>query len=64
MSQEAMILRHLKRGLSINPLGALRLFGCMRLGARIYDLKKRGVPIVKAVESDGRKRWARYRLSK
>jgi hypothetical protein len=64
MSQNAMILRHLKRGEWISPLQALRRYGCFRLGARIYDLKKRGIPIVKAVETDGRKRWARYRLSK
>jgi hypothetical protein len=64
MSQNAMILRHLKRGQWISPLQALREYGCFRLGARIWELKQRGYPIVKAVESDGRKRWARYKLSK
>jgi hypothetical protein len=36
-----LILNHLKNGLSINPIQALKMFGCFRLGARIYDLKRR-----------------------
>lgn len=30
---------------SITPMEALRLFGCYRLGARIYDLRKSGMKI-------------------
>jgi len=39
-SQEAAILRHLQSGQSITPLVALDLYKCMRLGARIWSLKK------------------------
>ena len=37
-SQNAKILNHLKLT-SITPLQALRLYGCMRLSGRIFDLK-------------------------
>lgn len=35
---------------SITPKEAEREFACMRLGARIYDLKERGVPIESKIE--------------
>jgi hypothetical protein len=38
-TQNTLILAHLKNGMSINPIQALKLFGCFRLGARIYELK-------------------------
>ncbi|OTP93786.1 helix-turn-helix domain-containing protein [Gilliamella apicola] len=40
LSQCERILIHLQSGKTINPLQALKLYGCFRLGARIYDLKK------------------------
>lgn len=40
------ILAHLKTGRSITPLEALYKFGCLRLGARIYDLKQAGHTIL------------------
>ena len=40
-SQNTLIFAHLQNGMSINPIQALKMFGCFRLGARIYDLKKR-----------------------
>ena len=42
MTQSEQILNHLKSGHSITPLEALDKFGCMRLGARVYDLKQQG----------------------
>ncbi len=45
MSQSQRILEHLQEGNSITPLEALDLFGCFRLGARIYDLSRKGYPI-------------------
>jgi hypothetical protein len=36
-----LIYNHLKNGLSINPIQALKMFGCFRLSARIYDLRKK-----------------------
>lgn len=63
-SQSAEILRHLQRGRSISPLEALRKFGSLRLGARIWDLKQEGHDIVRQWETDGEKRYARYSLAR
>jgi galactose mutarotase-like enzyme len=62
-SQTAQILDHLQRGKVISPLDALHRFGCMRLGARIWDLRQQGHPILKEWETDGHKKWARYSLA-
>ncbi len=40
-SQTERIKEHLKAGKTITPLSALYNFGCLRLGARIYDLKRK-----------------------
>lgn len=42
MTQCDMILRYMEEEGGITPWEAMREFGCMRLGARIYDLKRRG----------------------
>jgi hypothetical protein len=44
-SQDKMILESLQAGNMLTPLDALKLFGCFRLSARIYSLKKAGHPI-------------------
>jgi len=41
MTQNEQILNCLKTG-PVTPLGALKLFGCLRLAARIYDLRADG----------------------
>ena len=66
MSQTTKILAHLKKGHSITPLECLKLFGSLRLGARIYDLKRAGVPIGKEMVNDrfNGRRYARYWLAK
>lgn len=66
MTQNDAILRDLKRGKKITPLDALDRYGSMRLGARIFDLKKRGFPIVKETVHDRQngRRYASYRLAK
>lgn len=51
MTQCDMILRYMEEEGSITPVDALREFGCFRLGARIYDLRKRGVDIIKTPET-------------
>lgn len=62
-SQTDLILKHLESGKSITPLAALKLYGSLRLGGRIYDLKKQGYPIeTKMVRRNG-KRFASYRLA-
>jgi hypothetical protein len=62
-SQTAQILDHLKKGRVITPLKALHRFGCLRLAARIKDLRNDGHPILKEWETDGHKKWARYSLA-
>ena len=44
-SQRAKILDWMLDGNRITPLEALRRFGSMRLGARIHELRERGVQI-------------------
>jgi len=41
LSQERKILNHLRTNNSITPVEALNFYGCFRLGARIYNLKKK-----------------------
>lgn len=41
-TQNAQILDYLMRDKNITAMEALKLFGCFRLAARIYDLKKAG----------------------
>lgn len=44
-TQNEMILEHLMKGRSITPLEALSLYGSLRLGARIYDIERRGIRV-------------------
>jgi Helix-turn-helix domain len=63
-TQAEAILEHLRAGGSITPLDALTEFGCFRLAARIYDLRRAGVAIEEeAVTLTGGKTVARYRLA-
>ena len=67
MSQNDKVLAHMKIFGSITPLEAFEKYGIMRLGARIYDLKRMGYIIrgtnVEGVNRDGeRVRYARYTL--
>lgn len=69
MSQCNRVLQHLQAYGSITPLEAMQEYGIMRLGARIYDLKKMGYSIDKIIET-GKNRYgestsyARYSLSR
>ena len=45
MTQTQKIYRYMKQYGSITPLEALQEFGCMRLAARISDLRHMGVKI-------------------
>jgi hypothetical protein len=44
-TQAEKILEHLRNGQTITPLEALRKYGCLRLGARVWDLKQKGANI-------------------
>lgn len=66
-SQSEQILEYMKENGSITPMDALLQFHCMRLGARIHDLKLDGYAIRSEIEThkseDGRtSRYARYTL--
>jgi hypothetical protein len=63
MNQTDQILAYLRRGRSLTPLSALNLFGCLRLGARVHDLKRQGVKIkTQMVSLSSSKRVAQYSL--
>ena len=47
MTQTDRVLRHLQDYGSITPHEALAEYGIMRLGARIWDLKKQGHPPIR-----------------
>jgi|Laugresu1bdmlbsd_1035121.scaffolds.fasta_scaffold49611_4 hypothetical protein len=62
MTQNETIRAALLAGRAITPLEALHEFGCLRLAARIRDLRQTGMDIeCKNVIRNG-KRFARYRL--
>ena len=64
-AQNELIKKHLVDGNSITSLEALKLFGCLRLSGRIYDLKKEGLPITaKTKTTDSGKRVAEYYIEK
>ena len=64
MSQARQIRAYLLKGKVITPIKALNLFGCFRLGARIYDLRKEGLPIQTRIDSSGGKNFAEYFIPK
>ena len=41
-SQNTLILDWLRQGNTITPIQALNMFGCFRLGARIFNLRRLG----------------------
>lgn len=63
-SQSSAILSTLKAGRRLSPLDALQEFGCLRLAARICDLRRDGHLIEITWGTDGEKRWAEYRLQR
>jgi len=64
MSQNDLILEHLKSGKSITPLEALKLFGCFRLSGRILELKRDGHDIITNMVKnyDTGKTYAEYHI--
>lgn len=66
-TQTNQVLRHLRTRGALTQREAMNLYGIMRLGARVYDLRGRGYNIVKDMERSvnryGRPvRYAVYRL--
>lgn len=65
-TQTKQILDYLKSGGTLTPLEALNKFGCLRLGARCWDIRnKLGIPIkTERVKTPSGKTVAKYSLIK
>lgn len=68
MTQIERVIKYLQDFGSITPLEALRDLSIMRLGARIWDLRRLGWNIIKEQEYSKNRygqttRYARYRLA-
>lgn len=68
LRQWERVLKYLDDFGSITPLEALADLGIMRLGARIYDLRKKGYAIIRETEKSQNRygqpvRYARYRMA-
>jgi hypothetical protein len=64
MTQAEQILHYLQQGGALTPLEALDMFGCFRLGARIWDLKREGHDIrTDMVDVGDGKHVAKYYLA-
>jgi hypothetical protein len=68
-SQNKRIKEYLLKGKSLTPLDGLYQFGSLRLGARIFDLRKQGMKIKSEIIEvtspsvyNGVKRVCRYSL--
>ena len=59
-TQEQCILAAMQQGYRLTPLVALRRFGCFRLGARIYNLKRKGYKIESRLVKVNEARVAEY----
>lgn len=67
MTQTDRVLMYMRDFGSISPVEAMRDLGCMRLAARISDLKKKGYVIQRDMVSSSNRygdevRYAMYRL--
>lgn len=67
MTQNERVLKYMRDFGSITQLEAMQDLGCMRLGARVYDLKRDGYAIKKEMETSKNRygedtSYARYRL--
>jgi hypothetical protein len=61
-SQNNRILAYMKQGHSLTPLVALRLFGCFRLAARVWELRQIGVKVHRRLVNIRGKRVSVYWL--
>jgi len=56
------ILQHLQKGNTVTPLTALAKFNCLRLSARILELRQQGHEIITETIKRNGKQFARYKL--
>jgi hypothetical protein len=62
MNQTQQIKDHLESGKPLTSYEALRLFGCLRLAARIHDLRRLGMAVKMELVSRRNKTYAEYSL--
>ena len=62
-NQTNRILRYLRTGRGITPLSAFTRFNCMRLAARIEELKDQGIRINSRMVHRNGRRFACYSLA-
>lgn len=62
MTQNEMVLNHLKGGKTLTSLEALKEYGIMRLASRVDELRELDYEIDTKMIHKGRKHWAEYRL--
>ncbi len=62
MTQNQKIFVALQQGKTISPMTALREFNCMRLAARVYELRKEGHIIDSIQKSNGNATWVEYKM--
>lgn len=63
-TQTQNILEYMKSGHAITPIEALNKFGCLRLGARIFDIKRLGYDVITEIKQVGEhKHVAEYQLN-
>ena len=63
MTQNQQILAALRDGKRISPLSALQDYDCMRLAARIYDLRDQGWDIESVSTTNGKATWMEYKMA-
>lgn len=64
MSKCDRIRSWLRSGRAITPVEALNRFGCMRLAARIHELRQQGLPIITERVTRNGAHVARYRMAR
>ncbi len=62
MSQEKQILNDLEKGKKITALDALKRYGCLRLAARILEIKNAGYNVKTNMVKKNGKTFACYSL--
>ena len=64
MTQHAAILHAFERGARLTPMDALSRFGCMRLAARVHDMRMAGLDVRSRLVERGGKQVSMYWLVK
>ena len=62
-SQSGRILKHMQEGYGITPITALNKYGCFRLAAVVFNLKREGHNIRTTIIKENNKKFARYKLT-